>query len=76
PGFGGQSFMHDQLEKIREVRTMIDATSKNIHLEVDGGIAVDTCELVKSAGANMLVAGTAVFKAKDGMASAIATLKK
>ncbi len=76
PGFGGQSFMEDQLPKIREIRSMIDATGKNIHLEVDGGISPKTVDLVKEAGANMLVAGTAVFKAPEGMAAAIATMKK
>lgn len=75
PGFGGQSFMEDQLPKIREIREMIDATGKNIHLEVDGGVAAGTAGLVKEAGANMLVAGTAVFKAPEGMAAAIANLK-
>lgn len=65
PGFGGQSFMHDQLPKIAELRKMIDATGKDIDLEVDGGITPDTKNLVIEAGANALVAGSAVFKTSD-----------
>lgn len=62
PGFGGQSFMHDQLAKIAEIRAMITATGKQIDLEVDGGINPQTAKLVIEAGANVLVAGSAVFK--------------
>ena len=65
PGFGGQSFMEDQLPKIAEIRKMIDATGKDIDLEVDGGIAPATKQLVIDAGANALVAGSAVFKTDD-----------
>ena len=62
PGFGGQSFMEDQLAKIKKIREMIDATGKNIDLEVDGGINFETAPKAISAGANVLVAGTATFK--------------
>jgi ribulose-phosphate 3-epimerase len=62
PGFGGQSFMHDMLPKIAEIRAMITACGKNIDLEVDGGINPQTAKLVIEAGANVLVAGSAVFK--------------
>lgn len=61
PGFGGQSFMHNILPKIRQVREMIDSSGRAIHVEVDGGIAVDTAPLVTESGANILVAGTAIF---------------
>lgn len=66
PGFGGQSFI-PLLDKIRDVRAMIDATGRDIDLEVDGGVNVQTARDVIQAGANVLVAGTAVFK--DGPAS-------
>ena len=61
PGFGGQSFMEDQLGKIKEVRAMIDKTGREIDLEVDGGINAQTAKQVIAAGANVLVAGSAVF---------------
>jgi ribulose-phosphate 3-epimerase len=60
PGFGGQAFIPAMLEKIRRVRDMIGA--RPIHLEVDGGVAPDTAGLCVAAGANVLVAGSAVFK--------------
>ena len=62
PGFGGQSFMEDQLPKIESIRKMIDSTGKQIDLEVDGGINFETAPKAISAGANVLVAGTATFK--------------
>jgi ribulose-phosphate 3-epimerase len=65
PGFGGQSFMHDMLPKIAEIRAMITATGKHIDLEVDGGINPQTAKLVIEAGADLLVAGSALFKTSD-----------
>jgi ribulose-phosphate 3-epimerase len=62
PGFGGQSFIASQLEKIAIIRKKIDAIGKNILLEVDGGINPVTAKRVIAAGADMLVAGNAVFK--------------
>jgi ribulose-phosphate 3-epimerase len=62
PGFGGQSFIPSQLEKIKQLRRMIDATGRAIDLQVDGGITVETAGPVVAAGANVLVAGTASFK--------------
>lgn len=61
PGFGGQQFIGKSVEKIRELKYMIDETGKNIDLEVDGGINKETAEFVIDAGANVLVAGSAVF---------------
>jgi len=61
PGFGGQAFI-PLLDKIRDVRRRIDATGRDIDLEVDGGINPQTAPQVIKAGANVLVAGTAVFK--------------
>jgi ribulose-phosphate 3-epimerase len=61
PGFGGQSFISSQLRKIEAVRKMIDKTGRDIALEVDGGITVETAPLAIAAGADTLVAGTATF---------------
>ena len=62
PGFGGQSFIESQLDKIRRVRALIDAGDRAIDLEVDGGINFDTAPRAVAAGADVLVAGTATFK--------------
>lgn len=72
PGFGGQSFI-PLMDKIADVRGRIDATGRDIDLEVDGGITPDTAPLVIKAGANVLVAGTAVFK--GGPSSYAAAIK-
>lgn len=61
PGFGGQRFIRTQLDKISELRQMIDAEGRDIRLEVDGGINKDTAKEVIAAGADMLVAGSAIF---------------
>ncbi len=61
PGFGGQQFIPSSLEKIRELRYMIDDCGKTIDLEVDGGINPETASLVIEAGADVLVAGSAIF---------------
>ena len=61
PGFGGQQFMPNQCDKIRTLRTMADAQDRPVDIQVDGGITAATAPLVKTAGANVLVAGTAVF---------------
>jgi ribulose-phosphate 3-epimerase len=75
PGFGGQSFI-PLLDKIRDARTMIDAQNRPIDLEVDGGINPETAKQVIAAGANVLVAGTAVFKGGPAQyASAISSLR-
>ena len=75
PGFGGQSFREDVVPKIVELRRMIGQSGRPIHLEVDGGIKPATARTVIEAGANMLVAGTSVFRAPDGPAAAIRRLK-
>ena len=74
PGFGGQSFMTDQLKKIAQVRAYIDEINPACRLEVDGGVAPDTVRLCKDAGADTLVAGSAVYGAADP-AAAIAALR-
>ncbi|HEU0096107.1 MAG TPA: ribulose-phosphate 3-epimerase, partial [Rhizomicrobium sp.] len=62
PGFGGQSFIESQLKKIEAARKRIDATGRDIALEVDGGITPETARRAIAAGATVLVAGTAVFQ--------------
>ena len=74
PGFGGQSFMGGMLPKIRRLRDAIDSVGGGIELEVDGGIDDKTARLVKDAGADVLVAGSAVFSAAD-RAAAIAAIR-
>lgn len=69
PGFGGQRFMQDQLPKIAEVRRMLDEVNPQCELEVDGGVDAVTAKLVKEAGANVLVAGSAVFGKADRAAA-------
>lgn len=65
PGFGGQNFIASQLDKIRILRSMIDASGRDIDLEVDGGVNAETAPLVIEAGADMLVAGSAAFKGNE-----------
>jgi len=65
PGFGGQSFIDSALRKIERVRRLIDASGRDIHLEVDGGIKVDNIRRVAEAGADTFVAGSAIFGQKD-----------
>jgi ribulose-phosphate 3-epimerase len=74
PGFGGQKFMADQLPKIKQLRAMLDELNPDCELEVDGGIDATTAPLVRTAGANVLVAGSAVFGRPD-RAAAIAALR-
>lgn len=75
PGFGGQSFMADQLPKISQLRQRLEAVNPACELEVDGGIAPETAPLVIQAGANVLVAGSAVF-GKSDRAAAIEKLRQ
>lgn len=65
PGFGGQVFISSLIEKIKNVRKLIEESGKNIYLEVDGGINTETGKLVCEAGANVLVSGHAIFKNSD-----------
>lgn len=75
PGFGGQAFIPEMLGKIRAIRAMITALGQTIDIQVDGGITVDTAPLVVAHGANVLVAGTSVFRAPEGIAAAISNLR-
>jgi len=74
PGFGGQSFMEDQLPKISRLRQLLDQLNPDCELEVDGGVDVRTAPLCVRAGANVLVAGSSVF-GKTDRAEAIASLR-
>lgn len=74
PGFGGQDFIPETLGKIRQVRNAIRQRGLQCEVEVDGGINEETARLVVEAGADVLVAGSAVYDAKDGVAAAIRRL--
>jgi ribulose-phosphate 3-epimerase len=65
PGFGGQSFMEDQMEKVAQVRTALKSSERDIWLQVDGGISAATIEIATRAGADTFVAGSAVYKSED-----------
>ncbi len=75
PGFGGQRYIEACTEKVRRLRAMADARGQALEIEVDGGVKADTAALVAGAGANVLVAGTAVFGAPDYRA-AIAAIRE
>jgi len=76
PGFGGQAFMRSQMAKIARLREMIDASGRDIIIEVDGGVTPETATLCLEAGATALVAGTAVFRGgPDAYAANIQALK-
>jgi len=74
PGFGGQSFIPHTLNKVRQLRRMIDANNLQVMIEIDGGVTLDNAPALIDAGANVLVAGNTVFRAADPMAT-IAALK-
>ena len=65
PGFGGQSFIPSTLNKVKEARQRIDASGRDIRLEVDGGVKIDNIGAIAAAGADMFVAGSAIFGTKD-----------
>jgi ribulose-phosphate 3-epimerase len=75
PGFGHQHFIHTTLPKIRCVRHMIDEMTPGCDLEVDGGIDATTAPLVVDAGANVLVAGSAIFSEDEGIVAAMNRLR-
>lgn len=74
PGFGGQAFIPSALDKLRALRKMIDASGREIRLEVDGGVKVENIRAIAEAGADMFVAGSAIFNAPD-YARAIAAMR-
>ncbi|MBI5945664.1 MAG: ribulose-phosphate 3-epimerase [Chloroflexi bacterium] len=76
PGFSGQSFMPEMIGKVEEVRNKLNALRSTAHLEVDGGISSETLPLMLNAGANVFVAGNAVFKHPQGAGEGIRVLRQ
>ena len=74
PGFGGQSFIPSTLAKLKQVRQRIDASGRDIRLEIDGGVKVDNIAEIAAAGADMFVAGSAIFNQPD-YAAVIAAMR-
>tara|TARA_B100000674_G_C37519637_1_gene768742 strand:- start:29 stop:691 length:663 start_codon:yes stop_codon:yes gene_type:complete len=66
PGFGGQKFMPEVLEKTKMIKDIIDQKKLNVDIEIDGGINFDNCSLAKKAGANILVSGSTIFRENKG----------
>ena len=66
PGFGGQKFMPEIIEKIKKLKEMVTNKGVNIDIEVDGGINFENCKSVTDAGANILVSGSTIFKSNNG----------
>jgi len=75
PGFGGQSFMHEVMPKVEQAASMRELRGLNYHIEVDGGIGVETAGVAAAAGANVMVAGSSTFKAAD-MAEAVRKIRE
>jgi ribulose-phosphate 3-epimerase len=75
PGFGGQKFMADMMPKVTQLRQMLNEVNPDCLLEVDGGVDAVTCDICKESGANVLVAGSAYFKAPD-RAAFVKTIQK
>ena len=75
PGFGGQKFIPSALDKLRQVKAIVEECGKDIDIQIDGGVGLDNVQAVKDAGANVIVAGSAVFNAED-RAERIIALKK
>ncbi|TEU18810.1 MAG: ribulose-phosphate 3-epimerase [Anaerolineales bacterium] len=76
PGFGGQTFIERSLSRIRRLREMLKARGLRAELEVDGGINAETAPRVVAAGANVLVAGAAIFGAKEGVVEAVRRIRE
>jgi ribulose-phosphate 3-epimerase len=74
PGFGGQSFISHTLNKIKQLKEMINEQLLNVKIEIDGGVTLENAASIIDAGADVLVAGNTVFKSKDPIAT-IAALK-
>jgi ribulose-phosphate 3-epimerase len=75
PGFGGQKFIEKSLDKIKKCKEMIDKSGYNIEIEVDGGIGINNIRSIKEAGANIFVAGSAIFNS-DSYDDAIKKMKQ
>ncbi|MEM9033068.1 MAG: ribulose-phosphate 3-epimerase [Actinomycetota bacterium] len=75
PGFGGQAYLATMEPKIREVAALVEASGRDIDIEVDGGISADTIAGAAAAGANVLVSGSALFRYEDGLAAGVTDLR-
>jgi ribulose-phosphate 3-epimerase len=75
PGYGGQQFIEHSLQRIEQVRALLDRVNPGADVSVDGGITPETAGRVIAAGANVLVAGSAIFRAEQGVAAALADLR-
>jgi len=75
PGFSGQKFIPQVANKVSEIRKMSDAVNSNLKIQVDGGITPDTLPIVKNAGAEIMVAATAIFKHSGGIAAGVQALR-
>ena len=76
PGFGGQTFILGMIRKLQQLRAMADNSDKDIEIEVDGGINIDTISAVIAAGATIAIAGTCVFQHERGIAGGIEALRE
>ena len=76
PGYAGQGFMHEVLPKVERIRALLQGTGSSVELAVDGGVDVDTAPLAVSAGADVLVAATAIFKSGTSVEKALARLRE
>lgn len=76
PGFGGQTFIKGMISKLRKLRAMVDNSGKDIEIEVDGGINIDTIAAVIAAGATIAIAGAGVFQHERGIAAGIDALRQ
>ena len=76
PGFGGQSFIPAALDKTRRMRDLMDATGAEARLEVDGGVSAANARALVEAGADVLVAGSAVFRHPDGAEAGVAAIRE
>ena len=74
PGFGGQKFIPQSLDKIKKLKQMIDAKNYNVDIQVDGGVSVDNIHDIVTVGANIVVAGSAIF-GKDNIQKAVSDLR-
>jgi ribulose-phosphate 3-epimerase len=75
PGFAGQKFIPEALDKLRQVRAIIEKSGRDIELQLDGGVTLENVEQIKEAGATIIVAGNTIFKAEN-KEKVIAELKK
>lgn len=75
PGFGGQRFIPHSLDKLRRARALLEARGSSAHVQVDGGVSAQNVREIVEAGATSLVAGSAIFSAKDGIAAAVGNFR-